>query len=120
MNILVTSGRSFVALEMMRLVKDQTIFIQECQKEYICKYSKYKHGECFTTSPNENFEMYKTQILDFIKKNSIELVIPTTEDIFYISRLKTDIENLGSTIICDDFEKLKKLHSKKQIIELSE
>lgn len=120
MNILITSGRSFVALEMMRLLKDHTIFIQECQKEYISKYSKYIHGECITTAPNENFEMYKTQILYFIKKNDIKLVIPTTEDIFYISRFKADIENLGSTIICDNFEKLKKLHSKKQIMEMSE
>lgn len=120
MNILITSWRSFVALELMRLMKENTIFIQECQEEYICKYSKYKNGECITTAPSQNFEIYKTQILDFIKKNDIQLVIPTTEDIFYISRLKTDIENLGCTIMSDDFEKLKKLHSKKQIMELSE
>ncbi len=120
MKILITSGRSFIALEMMRLLKDHTIFIQECQTEYICKYSKYNYWECITVSPSENFEAYKNKILDFIQKNNIELVIPTTEDIFYISRLKSDIETLECTIISDDFEKLKKLHSKKEIMEMSD
>ena len=106
MNILITAGRSFVALEMMRLLRCHTIFIQECQKEYICKYSKYISGECITIAPSENFDIYKAQVLDYIKKNHIELVIPTTEDIFYISRLKDDIEVFGCTIMSDDFEKL--------------
>jgi predicted ATP-grasp superfamily ATP-dependent carboligase len=120
MNILITSWRSFVALEMMRLLKNHTIFIQECQEEYICKYSKYKHWDCITSSPSEYFEIYKAQILDYIQKNNIKLIIPTTEDIFYISRLKSNIEALGCMLISDDFEKLKKLHSKKQIMEMSE
>lgn len=120
MNILITSWRSFVALEMMRLLKNHTIFIQECQEEYIAKYSKYKMWECITASPSENFEIYKTQILNCIKKEKIDLVIPTTEDIFYISRFKADIEALWCTIMSDDFEKLKKLHSKKEIMEMSQ
>lgn len=120
MKILITSWRSFVSLEFIRILAGHEIYIQENQEEFICKSSKYIKGVCKTDAPKFEFENYKNQILTFITENKIDIVLPTCEDIFYISRLKYDIENLGCKIICDDFEMLKLFHSKKEIMKISQ
>ncbi len=119
MNILITSGRSFVSLEYIRILKGNAIFIQENQEEYICKYSNSVAGFCITASPRFEFEKYRKQIMDFISLKKIDLIIPTCEDIFYISQLKEDIESVWVKIMCDTFDKLKTFHSKKNIMEIS-
>jgi hypothetical protein len=118
MRILITSGRSFVALEFLRLLTEHELFIQETQENFICKNSKNLKKYFITSSPRYNYESYKKEILEIIKNEPLELIIPTCEDIFYISRFKNEIEELSCKILCDKFDKLKLLHSKIEIIKM--
>lgn len=120
MKILITSGRAFVSLELARILKNHEIYIQEFQQEFICKHSKYVTKYFIIPSAKFHFEDYKKNMMQIIQENKIELVIPTCEDIFYISQFKDEIIDLWVEIWCDDFEKLKSFHSKKEIMEISE
>lgn len=94
MNILITSGRSFVSLELARILKNHDIYIQDFQQEFICKYSKYVKKYFIISSAKFDFENYKKNMMQIIQENNIELVIPTCEDIFYISQFKDEIIDL--------------------------
>ncbi len=118
MKLLITSWRSFVALEFIRIFKDHEIYIAESQEECICKYSRYVRNIFLTSSPRFCFNDYKKEILNIVQEHSIDLIIPTCEDIFYISQFKDEIIRFWTDIWCDSFQKLKKIHSKFEIIEM--
>ena len=94
MKILITSGRSFVALDFVRILQNHEIFVQESQEEHICKKSCYVRETLHTKSPKYFYVEYKKSILKFVKKRKIDIIIPTCEDIFYISQFRDEITEL--------------------------
>ena len=122
MNILITSWRTVVSLEFLRLLHshENNLFVIESQENFMSKHSRYLKKYVLVHTPKYEFEKYKKDVLHVIKHEKIDLVIPTCEDIFYISRFKDEIESLGCKIISDTFEKLKLFHSKIEIMKISE
>lgn len=120
MNILVSWWRSYVALELIRILKDKNnVFVCDSLEKYICQYSRYPISFVIP-SPRYDFKNFKRTVLQIIKRNSISIVLPTCEDIFYFAQIKTDIEELWCRFLWESFEKLTRLHSKNSIMKMCE
>jgi predicted ATP-grasp superfamily ATP-dependent carboligase len=62
------------------------VFVTDCNERYIAKYSNTIKGAFKTPPPRFDTERYISALIEIIHKNKIELVIPTCEEIFYISK----------------------------------
>lgn len=122
MKILITGARSFVAYSLIRLAKLQNceIYIADSQKKNICFTSKIAMKKFIFPSPKNDFLNFKKEIIDFCKKEKIQKIFPTCEEVFYFSKIKTDLQEIGTDVFCDDFDKLLLLHSKNDFIKFCE
>lgn len=117
-NILIIGGRSPAALEMSRLLSNKhKIFVTDSFHFGICKYSKHVEKYYKIESPRFNTHLFLSSIIDIIKENKIDLVIPMNEEIFYVSILKSKLKEY-TTVFCEDIDIIKKLHSKKTIHDM--
>jgi hypothetical protein len=114
MNILISGARSFASLELVRLLsKKHTVFAADSKTHAIAFSSRFTKGRCVFPSLREDYENAEKAIVDFIRRESIDVFIPTCEEIFYISRMKPGIETQTKCqVFCADHSKLLQLHSK--------
>lgn len=122
MKILITGARSFVAYSLIKLAKLQNyeIYIADSQKKNICFASKIPMNRLVFPSPKNDFLNFKKEIIDFCKKENIKKIFPTCEEIFYFSKIKAELQEIGTDIFCDNFDKLLLLHSKYNFIKFCE
>ena len=112
-NILITGSRAPATLFLIRKLKraGYNVFIAESCNHFISKYSNCVTKKYKITAPNSNFEQFIKDIIEIIKKEKIDLIIPTCEEIFHISKGKYDLEKYCK-VFCDNHEKLIELHNK--------
>ena len=116
MRILISGWRSYVALELIRLLQSHEVYVVDSQSKYISQKSNYIK-KCFTSSkPVWCFKGFKNDILKIIKDYNIDVLIPTSEEIFYLSFFKEEIEASNCKFLWEDFTTLRELHSKYDII----
>ncbi len=122
MNIFIISWRSFVALELVRLLhKDNQIFIWDSKIFSIAFFSKYIYKKCKYPSINKDINKFKEYLITYINYNKIDFLIPTCEEVIYIAYLKNEIEiQTKCKVFCGDFDLLIKLHSKYNYIKYLE
>jgi len=119
-NILITWARSYVAWSLVKLAKTQdniNIFLWDSNKKSISFASKYCNEKIIFPSPRYKFQEFKNYILNIIKEKNIDIIYPTCEEVFYFAQIKNDLEEQWVKLFCDDFEKLKLLHSKYKFIK---
>ncbi len=92
MKILITCARAPVTIEWIEIFKKANCEIILCDS-ITCPISAcYKNIRFIKTpSPKLNFDLYKKKMISLI--NSVDLVIPNCEDIFYLSKLKKYTKN---------------------------
>jgi len=118
MNIFITSWRSFVALELVRLLANNNIFIWESKNHSISFASKYVNKKIIYPAPNKNINEFRNYLLKTINENKIDYLIPTCEEVFYIAKIKDFIEsNSNCKVFCGNFDLLTLLHSKYAYID---
>lgn len=119
MNILVTGGRSPYTLELIRLFgkAGHRVVAVEFFSFHLSQYSKYVSQNFRISSPNMNFEKFEDELMNILKSQKIDIVIPTCEEIFHLAKIKRKIEAY-STLFAEDFGILKELHSKHKFIEM--
>ena len=115
-NFLITGARAPVALELARnLFRDgHIIYMADSLAFPLAKHSKCVKKTFRITAPKASLLLFKNDIKSILKQYNIDVVIPTCEEVFYISAVKPDLEP-HSTIFCPDFNLIKKLHSKHAI-----
>jgi len=116
-NILLTSGRASVTLHLARLFEKagHTVFVAESMKYHICLYSNAVKKNFIIPSPRFNKDEYIRALIDIIQREKIDLLIPTCEEVFYISE-KIDELSDYCKVFTDKSDKLKNLHNKHQFI----
>ncbi|WP_413662114.1 ATP-grasp domain-containing protein [Microbulbifer sp. CNSA002] len=62
---------------------------------------------------------FKSDLEGILKENCIDILVPTCEEVFYISMIKEALEGY-SKVFCPDFDKIKILHSKVDIYSCTE
>ena len=112
-NILITGSRAPATLFLIRKLKraGYNLFIAESCSYFISKYSNCITKNYKITAPNTNFEQFIKDIIEIVKSEKIDLIIPTCEEIFHISKGKDDLEKYCK-VFCDNHEKLIELHNK--------
>jgi predicted ATP-grasp superfamily ATP-dependent carboligase len=122
MNILITGARAPIAIEWaFRLKKnvENKIFLADSLFFPLGKYSKHVENYYKISKPKKKPKLFIEQITDIIIKEKIELVIPTCEEIFYLSKYKNILPK-NTYFFFDDFNKLSLLHDKYKFIKYIE
>lgn len=116
MNILILGGRAPVALHLARVLSMHNVFIAD--SVILAKNSRaIKESFKIVSKANKDIEGYLREINNIIRKNKIDLVIPTCEETVYISMIKN---RLQCSVLVDDFQKILRLHNKYEFIKLCE
>ena len=89
-NILITGSRAPATLFLIRKLSKAgyNIFVAESCDYFLGKYSIYVKQNYKITAPNTNFEQFMAEIIKIVQKEKIDLIIPTCEEIFHISKGK--------------------------------
>lgn len=123
MNILVTGARSLAALKVIRNFGfyGNRVYAADSIKNPICKHSKFLRNYFFIASAKFDEKRYISQIISIVNDFSIDVLFPICEEIFYISKNKSEFKKFCPElkILADDFDKLKFLHNKFQFYKIS-
>lgn len=113
MNVLVTGGRSPYTLEIIRLLgkAGHRVVAVEFVSIHLSRFSKYVDTSYTICSPVKDFQKFKADFLAIVKSEKIDLVLPSCEEIFHLSRIKKEIDEISKCFF-EDFEFLRSLHSK--------
>lgn len=113
-NILVTGGRSPVALHLSRMLYESgnTVYVAESETYHLSKKSKVIQKSFIVPKPNDNHTQYIQALIQICKSYKITLIIPTCEELFHIAKAKKEFEQHDIIVFCDDLDKLRLLHNK--------
>ena len=112
MKVLVTGLRAPAALEICHhLSRSHEVFGADSVYFALCRGSQSVKKFFLIPSPRNTPHLFKDKLISIIKSENIDLLIPTCEEIFFISFFKNDIEKFCD-VFCDEHDKLKMLHSK--------
>lgn len=111
--VLITGGRSPSGLMMSRMfsASGYEVVIAENLLVTMGGVSNSVTQSCLVPAPTKNLEDYKKALIKIIKKYQIELIVPTCEEVFYISQIKKDL-TVYCNVFCDDINILNLLHNK--------
>lgn len=112
-NVLILSGRAPVALDHARR------FAQQGWRPYIgdsiaCRLSGWSRcvaGTVALASPRDDAPAFVAGLQQAITRHRIDLVVPTCEEVFYVSRYRHQLP-ASCRVVVDDFDTLRGLHSK--------
>ena len=112
-NILLTGARSLFTLDLARRFheKGHRVFAAETSSHHVCRFSNAFKNHFIVPSPRFMSEGFINALVDICKKEKIDLVIPTFEEIFCLAkgldRFPKEIK-----VLCTSYERLDELHNK--------
>jgi len=117
MNILVTGPRSPYTLHLVRLLgkSNLNVFTVDSVENNLCKKSKYIKKNFLSPRPRQETRKYIDFLNKIIEDNSINFLIPTCEEVYYISKY---INELNCQVFTSNIDTLTQLHSKNNFIKL--
>lgn len=119
MRILLTLGRLPKALELARCLSAAgcEVFVAEPFGTHLCKASNAVTKSFKVTAPNTDAESYLSEILTICTSAAIDMVIPVSEEVVHVSRLR---ERLPANVrlFAPDHETVLGLHNKFSFIEI--
>ncbi len=120
MRILISGARAPVCLELLRIFSSAGHEVSICDSiSYPLTRFSFKFKKFFKfPPPKQKYAEFKNCILQIQKAEKFDLIIPTCEEAFYFSKLKTE-ENIQE-IFCDEFPKMISLHNKWDFYKLSQ
>ncbi|MDR0762363.1 MAG: ATP-grasp domain-containing protein [Campylobacteraceae bacterium] len=109
--ILFTGARAPAVLQAARTLHSckNTVYAADSTYANLCLFCN-KISKFFKLPPVKE-ENYKETLIDIIKKEKIDLLIPSCEEIFYISAFIDELKQYCE-VFCDEQPKLLKLHDK--------
>lgn len=113
-NILITSISDKIPLLdiIMETIKNNqyniNVFIADSNQNCV---ASYYHKDFWKMPRDESLD--KLSIIDFCKKNNIKLIIPTRDgELFFWSKLKDELNNLGITVLISSINSVKICYDK--------
>ena len=119
MRILLTGGRAPATLELARLLRASgaVLVLAESIPWSVSSFSFAFSKRYSVPPPRQNSLLFVHRILDIVRKEGIELIIPTCEEIFHLVQHE-DLIRPFVELFAPDFPLLRKLHNKYDFIEL--
>lgn len=114
-NILVTGGRAPATLYLIRRLAEEglRVFCAESQACHLSARSRYLAGNYRVRPPRFDGPGFTADVLDIIRRERIDLVIPTCEEVFALARAKPLLSDF-CRVFCEDLDTLAPLHDKWQ------
>lgn len=111
MNILLTGGRAPATLELARAFHraGHTVFMAESLRGHLSQPSNAIKANFVVPAPRQNKEAFLIALNHIIIENKIDLLIPTCEEIFYVSM---GLDSLPCKVFSEPIKKLNKFHNK--------
>jgi predicted ATP-grasp superfamily ATP-dependent carboligase len=118
--ILLTGARAPVTLDLARSFHEQGYRVIAAES---MSYPLSRHSRAFSkfykiTAPNVSLEKFKNELISIITSEKVDLLIPTCEEAFHLSRIKDELSK-HTTVLIDHADKLEELHSKYRFNQLS-
>lgn len=113
MRVLILGGRAPVALDHARRFAAQgwTTYIADSVS---CRISGWSRSVAATFSlppPRHALAAFASELAEIVTRERIELIVPTCEEVFYLSRVRHRLPSLCNVFVAP-FEQLRQLHSK--------
>lgn len=111
MNVLLTGGRAPAALELARAFHraGHSVYMAESLRGHLSQPSAAVKANFFVPAPRQNKEAFLLALSQIIVEHKIDLLIPTCEEIFYVSMGR---DQLPCTVFAEPIKKLNTFHNK--------
>lgn len=118
--IIICSGRAPISLDLARIFKKEgwIVHVAETFKEHLCYYSSAVDYSFVVRKPIEDSLQFAQDIYTYANKNNISFILPTCEEIFYLSKHKKLYDSSGINLFCESLDRLDTLHNKNEFIKL--
>jgi hypothetical protein len=119
-NVLILGGRAPVALDHARrfFAQGWTVTIADSASCRVSAWSNAVAATVRVASPRHAPVRFIADLLDAIRRHRIDLIVPTCEEVFFLSRYRAALP-ATCRIVVDDFDKLRLLHSKWDFLQLA-
>lgn len=113
MNILITGGRFFYALDLARAfaAAGHKVYIAECHRPHLCIASNAVTKCVQIPSPRYEYQAFVKKLREVIEHHDIDLVVPVFEETLYLARAKEELPK-NCEYFCDSAQTLNQLHNK--------
>ncbi len=117
-NVLILGGRAPVALDHARRFHHQgwQVHVADSVPCRLSGWSRAVRAMHRIAPPRYAPDRFAADLRGLIDSNAIDLVVPTCEEVFYLSRHRARLP-LSVRVLADDFELLRRLHSKWHFLE---
>lgn len=117
--VLVTGGRSPVALDLMRSLSycGYQVYAAESIPVYLSRASRVVHRHYQVPKPNQAPLDYIVALEAIIRKENIEHLIPTCEETYFVAWGRERLAKSGCRVFTEQLEILRMLHSKWEFVE---
>lgn len=111
MNILLTGGRAPATLDLARAFHraGHTVFMAESLRGHLSEPSNSIKKNFLVPRPRQHAKDFVQAIQKIIRDNEIDLLIPTCEEVFYVSMGRAEFP---CAVFSEPLEKLERLHNK--------
>lgn len=111
--VLITGARAPVALELARHFHHAgwMVYLADSVKAPLAKPSRSVSQTFYLSPPRTQLNDFIAQLVQIIQQQRIDLLVPTCEEIFFISRHFETLTRV-CRVFCDPFEKLSLFHNK--------
>ena len=116
--MLLTGGRAPACLHLARLFAESgyNVFVADSITPQLCRYSRFVQKTFTVRKPKTHPMAFLSDINDIIQNENISLLVPTCEEVFYLSMVKEKLDNRCEVFVMD-IETLDKLHNKAVFIQ---
>jgi hypothetical protein len=116
--VLITGGRAPAALDLARKFSRSgaRVVVAESVSAQLCGHSRAVARVYRVPPPNREPDAFAESLADIVKRENVDLVVPTCEEIFYVSR---GLDRLPCTVLAPPLDVLRQLHSKWDFIQLA-
>lgn len=118
-NILITGSRAPVALDLARQLKANgfRVYCADSISHPLSRFSNSCAKSYKVASPRHNTNQYIADLIRICNTHQIDMIIPTCEEAFYLSKHRAKFP-VGVDVFIADFDIMKTLHSKWDFINL--
>lgn len=119
-NVLILGGRSPAALDLARRFRRQCWTVRVADS-IPCRLSGWSRAVTATlplAPPRQAPSAFVADVAKAIRAHAIDLVVPTCEEVFYLSRYRAALPG-QVRVLADDFDQLRLLHSKWHFLQLA-
>ena len=86
------------------------------------RHTRYLSKFYHTRAPHKHWKEFRRELLDIVLSEDIDYIVPTCEEVIYVSRSKQFLEERapGLEVICPEFDLVRAAHSKNEVLQLAE